>query len=172
MRNDRTAERSSVVSMAPKKMVLIVCDGLPTGRSGVGLKTPSGRKEAGDGRVGEERRQRTMDVIGPGIIPGSDTAHLALFGYDPRKVYTGRGPIEAVGVGLRMQKGDVAFRCNFATVDRSMRSGIVVRAGIKTGNDALAKSISKHELEVALSPCSGGFGARGALVLRAQGLIP
>ncbi|MDW5563659.1 MAG: 2,3-bisphosphoglycerate-independent phosphoglycerate mutase [Methanomassiliicoccus sp.] len=61
-----------------------------------------------------------MDVIGPGIRPGSDTSHLALLGYDPRQVYTGRGPFEAAGVGLVGREGDVAFRCNFATVDASM----------------------------------------------------
>ena len=41
-----------------------------------------------------------MDTIGPGIRPGSDTSHLAILGYDPFKVYTGRGPFEAAGVGL------------------------------------------------------------------------
>src|SRR5699024_714205 len=61
-----------------------------------------------------------MDTIGPGIRPGSDTSHLAILGYDPFEVYTGRGPFEAAGVGLIGQKGDVAFRCNFATVDSSM----------------------------------------------------
>lgn len=61
-----------------------------------------------------------MDVISPGVRPGSDTSHLALLGYDPLKVYTGRGPFEAAGVGLIGRKGDVAFRCNFATVDEEL----------------------------------------------------
>ncbi|HJX24052.1 MAG TPA: 2,3-bisphosphoglycerate-independent phosphoglycerate mutase [Candidatus Bathyarchaeia archaeon] len=62
-----------------------------------------------------------MDVISPGVPPGSDTAHLALFGYDPYKVYRGRGAFEALGVGVPLEKGDVAFRCNLATVDSSGR---------------------------------------------------
>ncbi|MGN0097792.1 MAG: 2,3-bisphosphoglycerate-independent phosphoglycerate mutase [Candidatus Methanomethylophilaceae archaeon] len=57
------------------------------------------------------------DPIAPGIRAGSDTAHLAILGYDPYRVYTGRGPFEAIGVGMDMQPGDIALRCNFATVD-------------------------------------------------------
>ncbi|MEM2943769.1 MAG: phosphoglycerate mutase, partial [Methanomassiliicoccales archaeon] len=57
-----------------------------------------------------------IDVIAPGIRPGSDTSHLAILGYDPYEVYTGRGPFEAAGIGFIGRKEDVAFRCNFATI--------------------------------------------------------
>ncbi|MDD2643750.1 MAG: phosphoglycerate mutase, partial [Methanobacteriaceae archaeon] len=69
-----------------------------------------------------------MDSIRPGIIPGSDTAHLSILGYDPYEVYTGRGPFEASGVGLDVIPGDIAFRCNFSTADEN---GIITdrRAG-------------------------------------------
>ncbi|NPA23417.1 MAG: 2,3-bisphosphoglycerate-independent phosphoglycerate mutase [Crenarchaeota archaeon] len=67
-------------------------------------------------------------TIGPGVRPGSDTAHLALFGYDPHIYYKGRGPFEAAGLGMDIRPGDVAFRTNLATVDEN---GIVIdrRAG-------------------------------------------
>lgn len=58
-----------------------------------------------------------LDPIAPGVRPGSDTAHLALFGYDPYKYYTGRGAFEALGAGLELKPGDVAFRTNLATID-------------------------------------------------------
>lgn len=58
-----------------------------------------------------------MDIIAPGVPPGSDTATLALLGYDAFKVYAGRGAFEALGWGINVLDGDVCFRCNFATVD-------------------------------------------------------
>jgi 2,3-bisphosphoglycerate-independent phosphoglycerate mutase len=66
--------------------------------------------------------------------------HLALFGYNPLKVYWGRGPIEAVGVGIELNPSDVALRCNFATVDENL---IVVdrRAGRIRHTEELAAAL-------------------------------
>ncbi|MCH1770505.1 MULTISPECIES: 2,3-bisphosphoglycerate-independent phosphoglycerate mutase [Metallosphaera] len=61
-----------------------------------------------------------MDPIGPGIVPGSDTSHLAIFGLDPKKYYKGRGSFEALGAGAILTEGDIAFRGNFATVDSNL----------------------------------------------------
>jgi 2,3-bisphosphoglycerate-independent phosphoglycerate mutase len=47
--------------------------------------------------------------------PGSDVANLAIMGYDPKKYYTGRGPLEAASMGVELGENDVAFRCNFIT---------------------------------------------------------
>ena len=56
--------------------------------------------------------------IGRGKAPESDTATLALLGYDPNKYYTGRGPLEALGAGIEIdEEHEVVFRANFATVD-------------------------------------------------------
>jgi 2,3-bisphosphoglycerate-independent phosphoglycerate mutase len=100
------------------KAVLIICDGLgdrPIQKFGnktpVELaQTPTLDKLAKNGATG------LLHVIAPGIPPGSDTGHLALFGYDPWSCYTGRGPFEALGAGLDLKPTDVAFRGNFATV--------------------------------------------------------
>lgn len=51
-----------------------------------------------------------------GMPKGSDVANLSILGYDPRKYYTARGPIEAAGMGIPLEGGDVAFRCNLITV--------------------------------------------------------
>ena len=60
-----------------------------------------------------------MDPVEPGLACGSDTAHLSILGYNPRHCYRGRGSFEAMGAGLEMEVGDVAFKCNFATVEES-----------------------------------------------------
>lgn len=113
-----------------------------------------------------------LDLIAPGVRPGSDTAHLALFGYDPFQVYTGRGPFEAAGVGLDVKGGDVALRCNFATVDESM---VVVdrRAGrIKEGTAELAAALNDIEIKGVHILFKEGTEHRAALVLRGEGLDP
>lgn len=114
-----------------------------------------------------------MDPISPGIRAGSDTSHISILGYDPYKVYTGRGPFEAAGIGLEVIAGDIAFRCNFSTQNEK---GIITdrRAGrIREGTEEIAESINSMKLE--------GFedveiifkestGHRAVLVLRGKGL--
>src|SRR3989304_9194233 len=57
-----------------------------------------------------------MYTVRKGIAPESDAAVISLLGYDPFKYSTGRGVIEAVGAGIEMKNGDLALRCNFATL--------------------------------------------------------
>lgn len=51
-------------------------------------------------------------TVPPGMNPGSDTANLSVFGYDPQKYYSGRAPLEAINMDIVLGPGDVAFRCN------------------------------------------------------------
>lgn len=62
-----------------------------------------------------------LDPVSPGVACGSDTAHLSLLGYDPVGAARGRGAFEALGAGLDLRSGDVAFKCNFAVVDDASR---------------------------------------------------
>lgn len=55
-------------------------------------------------------------TIPEGMSPGSDTANLAVLGYDPKKYYTGRSPLEALSIGVPMKDTDIAIRCNLVTV--------------------------------------------------------
>lgn len=57
-----------------------------------------------------------VHTIPEGMKPGSDTANLSVLGYDPKKYYTGRSPLEALSIGVDMKDTDVAIRCNIVTV--------------------------------------------------------
>ena len=71
---------------------------------------PNMDKMASNGLFG-----RTCNVP-EGMVPGSDTANLAVFGYDPKVYYTGRSPLEAASMGIHLKPEDVTYRCNFVTL--------------------------------------------------------
>lgn len=109
-----------------------------------------------------------------GMVPESDAANLAILGYDSNASHTGRGPLEAAGAGIKMRQGDVAFRCNFATVANDFTL-IDPRAGrIREGANELAETIAESiELTSDIEQIfRRTLGFRGALVLRGEGLSP
>ena len=55
-------------------------------------------------------------TIPEGMKPGSDTANLAVLGYNPEKYYTGRSPLEALSIGVPLKDTDIAIRCNIVTL--------------------------------------------------------
>ena len=57
-----------------------------------------------------------VHTIPEGMSPGSDTANLSVMGYDPKKYYSGRSPLEALSIGVPMKDTDVALRCNIVTI--------------------------------------------------------
>jgi len=128
--------------MTPHKIFFLVLDGI-SDRPCPELagKTPleAARKPNLDA-LASEGICGIMDTISPGIRPGSDTAHLALLGYDPHRYYTGRGPLECEGTGIHMEAGMIGFRCNYATVSTE---GMVVdrRAGRIHDTAALSAAV-------------------------------
>ena len=100
------------------KLIYVAIDGmgdLPI--KSLGNKTPLEAAEtpnmdalAKNGKIG------LMYSVKKGVAPESDVAVISLLGYDPFKYSTGRGVIEATGAGLKMKDGDLALRCNFATL--------------------------------------------------------
>jgi len=132
------------------KAILVICDGMAD-RPVKELKGKTPLEAAHKpylNKIAKTGICGIMDTIAPGIPPGSDTAMLALLGYDALKVYSGRGAFEAVGSGLKVLPGEVAFRCNFATVNDDM---VVLdrRAGRIRNEDAskLAGSLQKAKLK-------------------------
>ncbi len=63
-----------------------------------------------NGRAGLAR------TVPDGMPPGSDVANMSILGYDPKKYYSGRAPLEAASMGIPLNDGDVAFRCNLITI--------------------------------------------------------
>lgn len=121
-------------------------------------------------RLAREGETGLLDPIAPGIRAGSDTAHLSILGYNPYECYTGRGPFEAMGIGLDVKPGDVAFRCNFSTVNSDM---VVVdrRAGrITEGTKELADALNGLQIEDVTCLFKESIAHRGALVLHGPGL--
>ncbi|MFX0101480.1 MAG: 2,3-bisphosphoglycerate-independent phosphoglycerate mutase [Candidatus Hodarchaeota archaeon] len=108
--------------MLSPKAILVVLDGIgdrpiPQFNNRTPLQaaeTPILDKLARDGCCG------IMDVISPGYPVGSDVAHLTMLGYDFENDYPGRGPLEALGVGMDIGENDIALRGNLAHVDHSL----------------------------------------------------
>ena len=103
------------------KCLMIIIDGMADRPlSALGGKTPLEVAEIPNiHKIAKEGMCGLFDALGPGKRSGSDTANLAILGYDPYKVYTGRGPIEAAGTGLSLKLGDISLRCNYATIDEN-----------------------------------------------------
>ena len=156
------------------KAILVICDGMadrPVPELG-GMTPLEAADNPNMNTLALQGECGIMDPIAPGIRAGSDTSHLAILGYDPFTTYTGRGPFEAAGIGMDVKQGDIAFRCNFSTVDSDM---VITdrRAGrIETGTDQLAAAVNGMKIEDVTCYFKESVAHRGALVLRGPGLGP
>jgi 2,3-bisphosphoglycerate-independent phosphoglycerate mutase len=98
--------------------VILVPDGMADeplpelgGRTPLGAaRTPNMDALAAAGTTGLVR------TVPPGMPAGSDVANLAVLGYDARALFTGRAPLEAASMGVRLAPGDVAYRCNLVAI--------------------------------------------------------
>ena len=59
-----------------------------------------------------------VKTVPQGLKPGSDVANLAVMGYNPKKCYTGRSPLEALSIGIDLKEDDIAIRCNLVTLSK------------------------------------------------------
>ena len=160
--------------MTAQKILFVVLDGIsdrPCPELG-GLTPLTAAKKPVLDRLAREGICGIMDTIAAGVRPGSDTAHLALLGYDPYHHYTGRGPLECEGTGIHMDPGMIGFRCNYATISRD---GIITdrRAGRIHDTTDLSTAIQEG---VDLSAFGvefifrSGAGHRASLALKGEGL--
>ncbi len=102
-----------------KKILYIVLDGLGDGKypcKELGNRTPlEAASTPTMDMLAREGQTGSMYTVGKDIAPESDIAVISILGYDAMKSYTGRGPLEALAAGIQINKGDLAFRANFAT---------------------------------------------------------
>ena len=100
------------------KYVVILGDGMADEPiEAIGGKTPlEYAKTPMMDKLSETSEIGLAATIPAGMKPGSDTANLAVLGYNPRIYYTGRSPLEALSIGVNMEDTDIAIRCNIVTV--------------------------------------------------------
>lgn len=67
-------------------------------------------------KVSSQGRHGLVRTVPPGMEPGSDVAQMSLLGYDPRRYYSGRAPIEAAARNIKLAAEDWVFRCNLVTI--------------------------------------------------------
>ncbi len=154
------------------KIIMLVLDGLgglPREQGGLTeletASTPNMDRLAQEGCLG------LSIPVARGIAPGSGPGHLGLFGYDPLVYDIGRGVLEAIGLGLHVNDGDIAIRGNFCTVDEN---GIITdrRAGRISTEEGekrvkLLQQIRVPGVEIEVA---AGEGYRFAMVIRGEGL--
>lgn len=154
-----------------KKVILAIADGIGDRPcEELGGKTPLEYAQTPNlDTYAKQGATGIVDVLSPGIPVGTDLGHMLLFGYG-LKDYPGRGPIEASGAGIKLEDGDVAFRCNFATVDEDMFV-IDRRAGrIRENTSRLAQAINGIKIDGITVLFKEATEHRGVLVLRGEGL--
>lgn len=171
---DRMNQVSQLAVSSPGKIVLVVLDGLgglphpETGKTELETaRTPHLDRLAKEGICG------MSEPLGAGLTPGSGPGHLALFGYDPFAFTIGRGILEALGIDFPLEKGDIAARGNFCTIDA--KGAITDRRAGRISTEVctrLCEELSRigfQGMKVFVAPVEGH---RFLLVLRGAGLSP
>jgi 2,3-bisphosphoglycerate-independent phosphoglycerate mutase len=134
-------------SDSEKKYLILVPDGMADwpvpelgGQTPLKVaKTPWMDRMASAGTMGLAR------TVPEGMEPGSDVANLAIMGYSPSEVYTGRAPFEAASMGINLHQNEVAFRLNLVTLDRNY----TVMADHSADHISTAEA---HEIVASLAP--------------------
>jgi len=110
----------------------------------------------------------------PGITPGSGPGHLGVFGYDPIEYEIGRGILEAAGMDMEINEGDIAARCNFATADEygiitDRRAGRISTEKCEEVCNILRQNIKKiNDVEVVIK---AGIQHRFVVVFKGENLF-
>ena len=102
------------------KYIIILGDGMadePIGSLGGRTPLQAACKPSID-RVAALGRSGMLATVPAGFAPGSEIANLSVLGYDLPKVFEGRGSLEAASMGVRIEDGEMAMRCNLLTIEQ------------------------------------------------------
>ena len=135
-----------------KKIAVILGDGmadLPDANGDTPMSLA--RKPRADALVAKSEIGLVKNVP-DGMKPGSDTANMSAMGYDPRKCYTGRSPLEAVSMGITLSDCDVTYRANLVTLENGVMkdysAGEIDTASAREIIDYLAPHINRDGFEL------------------------
>jgi 2,3-bisphosphoglycerate-independent phosphoglycerate mutase len=157
------------------KLIYVIIDGIgdfPVKE--LGNETPLGAADtpnmdnlALNGKIG------LMYTAGKGIAPKSDVGVISILGYDPFNYATGRGILEALGAGIKVRNGNLALRCNFATMGKG-NTLLDRRAGRDLATDETKKLSEAIQKNMTLTSHPADFefrsttGHRAVLVIKAR----
>ncbi len=154
------------------KLLFVAIDGmgdLPI--PALGNKTPLEAAETPNlDSLAKTGKTGLMYTVKKGVAPESDVAVISLLGYDPFKYSTGRGVIEVAGIGLKMKDGDLALRCNFATLGEA-KNILDRRVGRSLSTEEATELTKAVNKEVKLTSYPATFEFKNTLGHRAVLLI-
>jgi 2,3-bisphosphoglycerate-independent phosphoglycerate mutase len=142
--------------MERTKYIILLGDGMADEPvAALGGRTPLEAARAPNlDRIAREGVAGTVRSIPDGFPPGSDVANLSIMGFDPARYYTGRAPIEAASLGIRLAKTDVAYRMNLVTLGDAKGP-----AGRRVMVDYSAGHISDDDSHPLVSSLDRGLGS-------------
>jgi 2,3-bisphosphoglycerate-independent phosphoglycerate mutase len=147
------------------KLVILLGDGMADHPiEALDGKTPlEAAKTPNMDRIAREGRGGLAVNVPAGMPPGSDVANLSVMGYDPKRYYSGRAPLEAAAMGVPLGSEDVAFRCNLVNVDLEKRIMVDYSAGHISSEEGkeLITALTKTQPDIRLYP---GVSYRNLLV--------
>ena len=89
-------------------------------------------------------RTGTLITVPDGFHPGSEVANMSVMGYNLPKVYEGRGPLEAASIGVELQSGDMAMRCNLVCIEGDILKNHSAGHVSTEEADVLVKYLQEH----------------------------
>lgn len=136
------------------KYIVLLCDGMADyAVDALGGSTPMMcAKKPNMDYLASKSEVGLVKTVADGLKPGSDVANMSVMGFDPKKYYTGRSPLEAVSIGVRLKDDDVTLRCNLVTLSEEENFGE------RTMIDYSAGDISTEEAAKLIEAVEEAFG--------------